>query len=120
VRELQNVITRSAILSKGGLLKAEGLRFAGVRPIVQPKIAGPAPILGDEPIRIPVGRTEGPEVGSAPPPPASALDDDERERIRVALEACGGNQTRAAKMLGIARRTLVKRLGLLGLPRPRK
>ena len=44
---------------------------------------------------------------------------DERDRIRAALAACAGNQTRAAAMLGMARRTLVKKLADLGLPRPR-
>jgi DNA-binding NtrC family response regulator len=46
--------------------------------------------------------------------------EDERERIIAALEQCGGNQTRAAKLLGIARRTLIKRLDAYGLPRPQK
>jgi DNA-binding NtrC family response regulator len=44
----------------------------------------------------------------------------ERERIEDALLRCGGNQTRAAKELGISRRTLVSRLGKYGLPRPRR
>jgi DNA-binding protein Fis len=45
---------------------------------------------------------------------------DERERIMKALEACGGNQTRAAKMLGIGRRTLTAKLTKYNMPRPRK
>jgi DNA-binding NtrC family response regulator len=44
----------------------------------------------------------------------------ERQRIVEALERCGGNQTAAAEMLGISRRTLVTRLGTYDLPRPRK
>ena len=54
------------------------------------------------------------------PPAASATVDDERARIVAALDACAGNQTRAAVMLNISRRTLVYRLGLYGLARPRK
>jgi DNA-binding NtrC family response regulator len=45
---------------------------------------------------------------------------DEREQIQDALARCGGNQTRAAAMLGMARRTLVKKLATMGLPRPRR
>jgi DNA-binding NtrC family response regulator len=44
----------------------------------------------------------------------------ERERIIAALAECAGNQTQAAKLLGISRRTLVSRLGAYDLPRPRK
>jgi DNA-binding NtrC family response regulator len=49
-----------------------------------------------------------------------AVSDLERQRIVDALKACGGNQTRAAEMLGISRRTLVNRLDQYDLPRPRK
>ncbi len=45
---------------------------------------------------------------------------DERDRIIRALEACGGNQTRAAEMLGVSRRTLINRLDRWKLPRPQK
>ena len=44
----------------------------------------------------------------------------ERERIREALAQCDGNRTRAAAHLGISRRTLVRRLDDLALPRPRR
>jgi DNA-binding NtrC family response regulator len=44
----------------------------------------------------------------------------ERDRILSAIERCGGNQTRAAKLLGMPRRTLVSRLAKYDVPRPRK
>jgi DNA-binding protein Fis len=45
---------------------------------------------------------------------------DERTRIERALEQCKGNQTLAAALLGVSRRTLVSRLTQYGMPRPRK
>ena len=44
----------------------------------------------------------------------------ERERIMAALDECAGNQSRAAKVLGVSRGTLVSRLDKYGLKRPRK
>jgi two-component system response regulator AtoC len=44
----------------------------------------------------------------------------DRERILEVLEDCGGNQSRAAKLLGISRTTLVTRLDTYGIRRPRK
>lgn len=46
--------------------------------------------------------------------------DGERERIERALRECAGNQTHAARMLGISRRTLLNRLDEYGIARPRK
>jgi transcriptional regulator with AAA-type ATPase domain len=50
--------------------------------------------------------------------PAPAMS--ERERIAAALAACGGNQSRAARQLGISRKVLIARLDSYGLTRPRK
>jgi transcriptional regulator with GAF, ATPase, and Fis domain len=62
--------------------------------------------------------------GAAPMPPAApssdAEDDEERRRVIAALDQCAGNQSRAAKLLGISRRTLVTRIEDFGLKRPRK
>jgi DNA-binding NtrC family response regulator len=43
----------------------------------------------------------------------------ERSRILETLERCGGNQSEAARQLGMPRRTLVSRLSELGLRRSR-
>ena len=51
---------------------------------------------------------------------ASSAADEERTRILRALEACAGNQTHAARMLGVSRRTLISRIERYQLPRPRK
>jgi DNA-binding NtrC family response regulator len=60
-----------------------------------------------------------PTARAAQPLPAK-LDPDNAEHVAAALTACAGNQTRAARMLGISRNTLLARLDHHGLPRPRK
>jgi DNA-binding NtrC family response regulator len=94
VRELRNAIERAALLSDGPMLDAGVFDF-----------------------ELAIDRDFTPEPSAAPPP--GALD-DERARISAALASCAGNQTRAAAMLGMARRTLVKKLARYNLPRPRK
>lgn len=59
-------------------------------------------------------------VGSAEESAQGNISESERRRIIDALDKSAGNQTRAAKLLGISRRTLLHRLDALGLPRPRK
>lgn len=55
---------------------------------------------------------EGPTIGRALGDELAAY---ERRRIREALERFDGNQTRAAKLLGMPRRTFLKRLETYGL-----
>jgi hypothetical protein len=60
---------------------------------------------------------------SRPPPAAQARvagDAPERRAIADALAGTGGNQTEAAKRLGISRRTLTNKLNVHGFVRPRK
>jgi DNA-binding NtrC family response regulator len=90
VRELKNAIDRAVLLSGGGAL---------------------------DPLTLPAGEHVGDAAAGA------RLRNDlaafERTRIVEALEKCAGNQTKAAQLLGISRRTLVSRLGEYNLPRPR-
>ena len=50
----------------------------------------------------------------------TASEPDERQEVLDALEACNGNQTHAAKLLGVSRRTLINKLEKFAVPRPRK
>jgi transcriptional regulator with PAS, ATPase and Fis domain len=92
VRELRNVIARSVLLCRTEVIDPEHIHLesAIARDAARPASSGP--ISGDA----------------------------ERDRILAALAEAGGNQTRAAKALGISRRTLVSRLNELDVPRPRK
>ncbi len=98
VRELRNVLERAMLFAAGGSIGREHLVFDMSRE--------PSP-----------GADREVEVGDQ----ASATPvDDERARIVGALDACAGNQTRAARMLAISRTTLIQKVRLHGIPRPRK
>ncbi len=111
IRELRNAINRAVLLATGGLIQPEHMRTDAYAPRSgrgSGRVGEPAPVSTPAPV-------------AAPPPIVPGdPDEEERQRILAALAACGGNQTRAAKLLGIARRTLTSKLGKLGLPRPRK
>jgi transcriptional regulator with PAS, ATPase and Fis domain len=111
VRELRNVIERAVVLSTQPTLGAADLPLA----LLDEAEAPGAPPIAAQP--------------AATIPPADALEPKsmrdeirslERSRIVIALERCGGNQTQAAKLLGISRRTLISRLGEFGLRPGRK
>ncbi|HSU42091.1 MAG TPA: sigma 54-interacting transcriptional regulator [Polyangiaceae bacterium] len=64
--------------------------------------------------------SSGPEAPLTAEIASAAGGGDERARIIGALERCGGNQTHAARLLGVSRRTLINRIQRYNLPRPRK
>ena len=128
IRELRNMMERAVLLCAGDTIELEHLPESKVRgPIVAMRSA---PGFEHESMTFPNARASvpdfsgvagvfaGPGLGSG----ASLTqdDEDERKRIIVALEQCAGNQTKAAQLLGISRRTLVTRLKEYSLPRPRK
>lgn len=108
VRELRNVITRAAALCSETTLRQEHLSF-GTKPLPR-LIAVPHTDDGPSSTRI----VEGPASVRC------EVRAFERERIIAALRRTGGNQTEAAKLLGVSRRTLTNKLNAHGLPRPRK
>jgi DNA-binding NtrC family response regulator len=100
IRELRNVIERAVLLSQGGQIEVLHLP-AGIRM--------PAAGVPTEHVR-----------ADARDGLLERLSRIERERIVEALERSAGNQTQAASLLGVSRRTLVSRLAQFDLPRPRK
>jgi len=85
VRELENCIERAVVLAKGTSITAAEMP-PSVRALQQ-----------KEGLRLPVGIT---------------LEDLEREAILRTLAHCNGNRAAAAKMLGLAERTLYRKLRL--------
>lgn len=137
VRELRNVIERAVLLCGSGPItlehlpgdKADGIAYRPLR-------SAPLPSTGPRPAPPYVPRSSADRPANPTLPPQRPIQNDlivdtpdtlrlkiaeaEKQRILRALEACAGNQTRAAAMLGMSRRTLVTRLAEFNLPRPRK
>ena len=107
IRELRNACERAVLLATGSMIDRQHLAI-------------------EEPAR-PSGRFRSPTT----PPPGqinpdmpsqvrATIAELEKQRILEALDKCAGNQTRAAELLGISRRTLINRLDEYGIARPRK
>jgi DNA-binding NtrC family response regulator len=110
VRELRNAIQRAAVLCPTDVILPDHLPPALKRAQEPQRVATTAASDGQ---RRPLS---DPDIGEL----KNEIKSLERARIAEALDRTGGNQTRAAEVLGISRRTLVSRLSELGLRRPRK
>jgi two-component system, NtrC family, response regulator AtoC len=130
IRELRNMIERAALLCGEGTIMARHLPLEKMRvTFATAALARPLPpqhsLARDEPVTEVHDRdpTPRPMLSTASSPVLrrgpKISPEEERAQIVAALEACGGNQTRAAKMLGIGRRTLINRVKEFGLARPR-
>jgi two-component system response regulator AtoC len=97
IRELRNVIERAVVVCNNDLISDEDL---------------PAERMRGTYLRLP--HQDGPAVGQ------SEDGQDERTRVIQALAQADGNQSKAASLLGVSRRTLINRLEQFDLPRPRK
>ena len=105
VRELENTIQRAAVLSTSDVLLPKDLPL-GQAAAAQPgeaAVAIPAPVNLDEAARFLF-------AAAAAQPGLELLPWLEQEFTRRAMESTGNNQLRAAKLLGITRATLRKRL----------
>jgi two-component system, NtrC family, response regulator AtoC len=113
VRELRNVIERAVTLCTGAVIDLHHLpppeTSFGV-PTVEMEQAGTLPCPA-APDTVPLGLHDAAR---------HAAQSIERRRIAEAMDRCGGNQTRAAQMLRVSRRTLVARLTEYGFARPLK
>jgi transcriptional regulator with PAS, ATPase and Fis domain len=91
IRELRSVIERAVLLGPEGAIG----------------LASVAPMLAS---------ASRPEDQAAPA--SAAVEPTEEQEIMDTLAECGGNQSRAAKLLGISRNTLIARIEKYGLARP--
>ncbi len=112
IRELKNVVERAALLAQGLPIQPDHLLFRGTA-LSAESMTTPADVPDPAPPR-----------AAARPAGSMPMRDEfaelERTRILEAMDKCGANQSRAAKMLGISRTTLIKRLEQYGYVRPRK
>lgn len=106
VRELRAAVEHGVVMATGAKIGIADLP-ASVR-----EGTGPAPV---ESTFLPAGAPPGDSPVPPPAPRFLNLDQNERSLILQALEKTGGNRTEAARLLGISRRTIHRRIRELHL-----
>jgi DNA-binding NtrC family response regulator len=96
VRELENVLERALVLGEGPELVADDLELSDRAPAIEPT-------------------EEEAFAGTDAKPHDAVMDDIERRRLTAALAAANGNQSTAAKALGMPRTTFINKLRRHGL-----
>jgi transcriptional regulator with PAS, ATPase and Fis domain len=95
VRELRNLIERVILLEEGSTIEAKHLAFLNHQEAFSPN--------KDESSEVKIPRT------------GLSLDELNKKLIIQALEMSEGNKTRAAKLLGMSRATLMYRIDKYGI-----
>ena len=119
VRELENLMRRLAVLERGDIITAAAVQ-AGLGTRAAPTAVAPTATLADAAAAHIAAYFQG-FAGTLPPDGVydRLLAEVERPLIAACLDATGGNQLKAAKLLGINRNTLRRKLNDLGLdPQP--
>ena len=104
VRQLEHLLLNAWVMAEGDVIDADDLALAddGTPLPVPPRLERALAEAMPSPPRA--------ASGEAPPASVEEYKEHERRRILEALEAAGWNRVRAAKTLGMARRTFYRRL----------